>query len=677
MNTAEISIDALIATMEARLNTVYTDEQREFIKSFTAPTICFASPGTGKTTTAIGGLITAELGCHIPGQNIYALSFTKMATAELCVRHRKALDKLGVPAQMVNFRTLHSLCSKILEDNFHLLGMSSMKPSGPMPLHKAVRLVEDMSREKGHALTPDMAKKVVLAVRDLNSSLIFDEDHVLTKKSYKDTHVDFNLFTALRKDLFDYCLLTEIIPVDHIILYTLKLLTEHPEVSKDFKSKCKIMLVDEAQDFSLLHLRVISLLTDCLVMIGDMKQQIYAFNGACQEIVQRYYELYPTANTLELNQSFRCHDEILNYANTIITPNGWGNDNVKGIGDGGAVQLSNMLSLSELADQFSDDYESNHHDFTRDVMFLFRNNASAIPIAEQLYQRRVPLRVNKHISVLELPVLKELLEILTLCRNPYNMNYVGALAYLIPELRTFKIVQESPFYKMVVKSGGSVFEVNYMFHDPGTGSAAMSLLSDIAEDIKQGKPVRDLLNKLYPMYAEQWLNKRLWMLEYSPAYYIGLVQDIVRDKTFDKFVADESAKAQFIKECNEKSKGIRCYTMHAAKGLEADDVYILDSEEGIIPNLSKLNQLVKSGCGMDAAREIRNERSLCYVAITRARDNVYIVYNKTPAAMIVGENPYTSFDDMYREQSMQSDDIDAFNDFVGGRIDTNFGGGGY
>lgn len=669
MEQQSFSEDAFISLLEVKLGIQHTEEQKMMIKHFDKPCMCFASPGTGKTATAISGLLNAELYKHIPGENIFALSFTKMATAELCVRHKKAGDKLGLPVQTPTFKTLHSLCAQILSENYRLLGMTHYNTSGSIPLKNGVELVENLAREKGNVITSQTARNVVLACRSLNSSMIFDEDHVVTKKCFKDTHLEYKFFSELRKDLFDYSVYSETIPVDDIMLYTLELMTQHPEVSEEFKKKCKVLLVDEAQDLSLLHLRVISLMTDCPILIGDMKQQIYAFNGACQDIVDQFYRLFPNAGKLYLNQSFRCHNEIIDFANKIIIPNGFGNDNVKGVGEGGSVHLIADLSLEELATKYEEDYyKTNNHMFSRNTMFLFRNNASAIPIAEVLFRHKVPVRVNKYQPATELPVIKEMVEMLNLCRNPYNLNYVGALAYLIPELRTYKNVQDSPFYVMLKKNPVSVFEVNYIFKDMGMGSSAMLLLSDLSEKIRQGATVQTLFNDMWKMYYDRWVHPREWMMEYKPPYYINLVKDLVKSKTFDKFIRDEADKKAFIEECVAKNRGIRCYTMHAAKGLEADDIYILDANEGLIPNLSKLEELTKANCNMDAAREIRNERSLCYVAVTRAKDNVYIVHSGVPASMFLGTDNFDSFDKLYNEYRMRSDDITAFNEFVGGTV---------
>lgn len=663
MSNQLITQPAFITSMEARLNCEYTDEQRLLVEEFDRPTICFASPGTGKTHTAIAGLINAELYKGIPGENIYALSFTKMATAELSIRHKAACEKLRIQPK-VTFKTLHALCAEILRKNYKYFGLSSLSTEKQRPLKDQVKLVEEMVSDWGEKITPQTARSVIMACQSLNSALIFDDDNVKTKMVYKDTHCDYALFKRIRRNLFALPMYTGKIPVDCIMLYALVLMMNHPEVSEEFKSQCKLMLVDEAQDLSLLHLRILSLLTDNPILIGDMKQQIYAFNGACQEIVDQFYRLFPDASTKELTRSFRCKNEVISFANRIIVPNQLTGKEATGTGDGGSVGILSELSLKDLVASWADDFKKHNNLFSRDTLVLFRNNASATPIAEELFKQQVPFRVNNYIAATELPVVKEMVEILTLCRNPYNLSYVHALGYLIPELRGYGRNQDNPFYKMCDKNNCSIFEVNYIFNDIGTGSDAMALMLELSEEISKGTCVFDLLERMWPMYEEQWLHNRTWMLEYKPAYYLNLVQSVVREKTFDKFVSDEGQKLAYIKENLERHRGIRCYTMHASKGLEADDVYILDADADLIPNLGKLDKMCKRHCEMDAAREIRNERSLCYVAVTRARDNVYIVPRAKVAPMLIGENDFKDFDNLYKSFNIVSDDINAFNSFV-------------
>ena len=663
-----ITQDAFITSMEVKINANYTDEQKELIRKFgDGPVFCFASPGTGKTFTAIGGLINAELFKQIPGENIYALSFTRLATTELSTRHQRVCDALHM-RRTINFQTLHALCRRILNDNYRLLGMQRFDTTKALTMEKARSIIEASLREWQEELSVNKIKSVVRAVTSLNAALIFDEDSVRSKMAFKECNIDYDLFERIRGTMFAYNLLTETISVSDLLLYTVMLLQKFPEVSENFKKKCKLMLVDEAQDMSLLQLRVINLLTDNPVFIGDMKQQIYAFNGACQEIVPEFHRLYPSAIDLKLTQSFRCKNEIADYATKIIIPNKVGGEDYKGTGTGGSVQIVNGLyeyglDIVGVCDRLHKEYIQNKNRFERDYLFLTRNNISLIPVMEELFKQGLPFRVNNFKPAYEVPVIQEMCEILNLCSDPMDYRNVQALRYLIPEFRPYAL-QENPYYLICKKVGCSIFDVNYTFRNPEAGTLAMETLLQVSEQMNQGATVGELFNSMWRLYYETYVRSNKWKFEAEPEYYINSVNILTR-KPYTKFIQDEIKKKSITEESERYRRGVRCYTMHASKGLEADCVYILDANSGLIPNMSKLRNMEKKDCLLDAARAIREERSLCYVACTRAKEELYIIYtSEHPAPILMQENPYGLYDSVFESNTVHTDDIKAFTTFT-------------
>ena len=172
-----ISLDTFLNDLSARVGVNYTDEQKAFMRDFTKPIISFSSPGTGKTKSAIGGLLTAELYHQVPGSNIYALSFTNMSTGELQVRHKQECEKVGIK-QTVNFQTLHSLCSRILKENYNLLGIGKLKVVSTTPIEEQADLLCNFAQDNGIAFHIWQVRPFINAVRSLNSSLIFDRANV-------------------------------------------------------------------------------------------------------------------------------------------------------------------------------------------------------------------------------------------------------------------------------------------------------------------------------------------------------------------------------------------------------------------------------------------------------------------------------------------------------------------
>lgn len=662
-----MTLDAFISLLSVKLNVKFTDEQLKFIKTLDKPGICFASPGTGKTASAVAGLLTTELYKQIPGDQIYALSFTNMATLELSVRHENACKALGV-TQRVNFKTLHALCSKILRENYQKLGMYKYETIKEWNMEDMAKTVYGAAREKNIPLDPYKARNVVKSVRALNSSLTFEQENVESKSSFIDTGLGYDDYMYLRKLMFEYDKEVGTVESNNIMLYTLELLLEHPEISEEFKSQCKVLLVDEAQDLSLLQLRIMSLLSDNLILIGDIKQQIYAFNGACQEIVGQYLRYFPDAWKLEFTQSFRCKNEIANYATKLILPNHVGGEDFKGNGDGGVVTVERGIDYQTICEEINDSYLRNKRNFPQGVLFLFRNNLSSIPVAEEFFKLKTPFRVNNYTPVTRIPVLRDLCAIVDLAGNPSSLDELPALRTLIPELRSYERFSESPIYEIMRDRHIELFDIKYKFVDEYCAERVMAMLLEVHDMYMRGALASDMFNKIYPLYYEYWLKQREKFMEYDASHYLNLAAYVVKGKTYRQLRMDEIDKAEFIKDCNDRRIGVRCLTFHSAKGLEDDIVYMVDCDEGIIPNASKFKRMVERGCLLDAAREVRNERSLIYVASTRAKKELHIHFDRNLASLFTGENEYLKFDMLYENFKPNYRDVEVFQEFYRSKL---------
>lgn len=662
MNTAA-AVETMITDMGIRLGITYTDEQREFMSDFTVPTISFSSPGTGKTKAAIGGLIIAESFHGIPGKNIYATSFTRMSTGELQLRHARDCARLGM-RQTVNFNTLHSLCLGIIRDNYGLLGMRSFSSGGETPVSVLADTLASISESYGFGLQSYKYRQIIRACNSLNSQLIFDDEHVRDSFVFKQCHVPLDVFKVLRKCLYTYAKLTGKIGTNDILLYTLEILLRFPEVSKRFKEQCRILLVDEFQDLSLLELRIVTLLSDCVIAIGDIKQQIYAFQGACTDIVDEYKKYFPSARVANLNKSFRCGSDIVEYSKKIIAPNEMGEQGFVSMGQQGSVVVDPDLQLSDLCDSIEKDYRENRNTFSRDILFLFRNNYSAVPIAEEFFKRKVPFRVNKYVRATDMPVIKEMLAVISLAVNPSDPANLNALYYVLPEMRDYKDYRQSPLYKIMQKEGCSLFEVNYQFRNAMQARRCMEMLMRIRELATTARPMRELLNTVYPVFQDVWLNDHEDRLDMPSKYYISMVQPLVQTKPFFKFIQDEAAKMQAIEDANARGIGVRCYTFHASKGLEAQDVYMLDCNMGVCPNTRQIDIMEAAGCAVEKARDIRNERCLLFVAATRAKERLIISHSGDISPLLRPYNMYAQYDILYKEHRRTYPDAEAFELFL-------------
>lgn len=652
-----------MANLSTRLGKDYTDEQRLLMANFGDSSICFADAGTGKTETAVGGIAVANLYHQIPADKITVMSFTRQATTELKVRYETACKKLGM-RNKISFRTLDSMCKEVIEQNYEELGMDACKTKDTLSVESQAEFILEYSAENGISINPKRVRTVVHAIRSLNSGLIFDRKHVESKIAFHRTKMTYEDFTKLRAGVYSLSKVLDQVSVGDIPLYTLEILLRAPEVSKQLKAKNGLMVIDEFQDMSLLKLRLISLMCDKLVVIGDMKQQIYGFNGASSKIIEHYKEYYPDHFETFLTQSFRCDHKIAQYAKECIAPNKMHEENFKGVERSGKVEHhTEPFNHKEFAKKIGEEYRANNNVFPKTVMFLFRNNQSAIPIIESMYQERIPVQVNKYTPAHQIPVIEDLVALVELVRKPQDPTLLWILNKIVPEFQHYSKVEDNPIYRIMRKEGLDFFEVNFNYRDGYQGELLKTYLLKAKELYAQGEKASTIMNAVYVPYNELYLKRRGMYLENEPEYYMRLVAPMLKEKGFQQFLTDEMNKVRFLKEWSDRHEGVRCYTFHASKGTEADIVHILDADEGIVPNTKKIQDVIDIGAHMDAAREIRNERCLVFVANTRAKEELHIYSQGTLSALFTTNNPYAGLDAIYESTEETFEDIKAFEEF--------------
>lgn len=655
---------AFIIQMSVRDKKEYTEEQIEFMSDFTKPRVGFADPGTGKTATCVAGLVVAELHNRIPADEILAMSFTRLATIELANRHELLCNKLNIKSK-VNFRTLDSMCLEIVRENYDLLGMEEVNTKESLTVEEIASYILDFSEQHKLKINPQRVRSIVWAVRALNSALIFDQDHVESSLEFKSAQVSYEDFTKIRAGIYNLNKILGQIPRGDISLYTLEILTRHPDLVAKLKKRYKLMLVDEFQDMSLLKLRLLSFLTDNLVVVGDMKQQIFAFNGASPEIVNHYREFFPNATEHQLSQSFRCDNSIAEFARMLIQHNKMGGQDFKGVDRNGSVQIHDKggFNLEAFVAGVQKSYVENRNVFDKSIMFLSRNNMSIISIAEMLFKYRIPFRVNKYEMAHQIPVIKDLVALAELARNPNNANNLHILNRLMPEFQKYETPAQNPIYKIMKKTGEDFFKINYNYQNMQWGELLVHSLIEAREAYLRGETAGKVFNALWPAYEAIYLSKHAFFLENEPKYYLNIVRDIVNAKPLQKFLSDEVEKARWTEEWTLQNEGIRCYTFHASKGTEADIVHIIDADQGMIPNVKAIDRAIKANCALTAARDIRSERCLVFVAATRAKEELHIHTSGTLSSLFTEFNEYAALDAVYEANTITYNDVSKFEEF--------------
>lgn len=649
--TAEEQAD--IAIIEHYIGKPYTNEQKEFIRDFRRDIISFSNPGTGKTHTLVGGIIMATQ-CHgVDPNRIFCMSFTNAAVEEIKGRYKYLTEKTRT-RRGCTIATFHSLAAQIMRDAY-----PTMRPKDSSNTEDTIlEMCEYMETLEFFDYNADkmLAKRILKVIETLNSSFIYEREHVEKTYDFKKLDIPYDEFEILRRKWFQRGIVQDTISPGDIPQYCLFALLSDEQIARKWLGKYDIMIVDEFQDLSLIHLQILSRVAKTLIVVGDMKQQIYAFNGSSPDIVDAYMRERPNAVVCNLTKSFRCSQKISDFATDIIKPNDSSIEAFKGWDIPSSIQFIKKENLDWSA-LLKDVGQTNTYDY----LILYRNNASVIPIIEELYSRGIPYRVGKgrSVSAVDIPVINSMCTLVNAAWHPYDYEAVRKALRLFPEFRHLGYNQ--PVISAMQSSGKSFFDVKFKYQNQSSLEIIQAMLL-ASNRIKDGKSAGVILNGMREIYRKYIYPKEWFMLAYEEEYYLNMAAHVCNGRTYPDMIAREEKKKIRANECSLAGYGVRCYTIHSAKGLEADKVFILDCEEGLFPNAKTMKDKVDRKCFYEVATDIRAERNLLYVALTRAKTDIVVSYVNTPSLLLTdpGNDLYTSYDRIYKEQHKIYDDTNAF-----------------
>lgn len=642
--------------IENKIGSPLTDEQRELAIDFTTDTIAFANPGTGKTHTLTAGIILSQIYHKVPSDRIFCMSYTNAATDEIKARYRRLAKKMNT-SRDANFGTFHSLSRQILKSAYPDIQVVSD--------YNYDDAISDMTQYI-QSVMPDYQfnkKKVwniIKAIDNLNSCFVFDEDHLRTKYTFRMLGMTTGEFQQLRRLWFERGNISGEITQGDIPLYCLYALIKKPDVIKQWVGKYQIMIVDEFQDLSLLHLEILNRVASTLVVVGDMKQQIYVYNGACSEIVDAYYKARPNARKCVLTQSFRCNQAIADLASRVIAPNLSEDAGFKGrpgTEDMKEPQVVDYVDRRNI--DWSEVFKDTTPDTLNDIMILYRNNASTIPIIDELYSQKIPYRCTKFVKVMDIPVLSTLCDLVNAAWCPTDLTYARKALSHFPEFR-YQRYNIGSYIKSMRDNRMNIFGL-YNQLDLDSSRDVLDAMKEAANRIMNKKSAGNVIVACKTVYDRYMKADEFYPNE--DTYYYNMAAGICNNMTYPEMVQREIDKENRALECLNADMGIRCYTMHSSKGLEAKSVYLLDVNEGLFPNTSTLDKKLKKDCDYDASLDVRSERNLLYVAITRAKDSLTVSYSNGSLATLLSNpssNAYRKFDSIYEKEHTLYDDVSAF-----------------
>ncbi len=589
------------------LNTL-NDEQKKAVMHLNGPCLVLAGAGSGKTrvlTTRIAYLIDNG----IPSYNILAITFTNKAAKEM----KERVETL-VPGNYAFLGTFHSLGVRILRENSKECGLES---------NFTILDSDDVL-----SLIKRIMKNKEIDPKELASSYVRNRISFIKNENLSPREID-NLFNTIsEKRVLDiYQTYQELIhknnsvDFDDLLVLPVELFKKYPEILDKYQEKFKYILVDEYQDTNEVQYQFNKLLASKyrnLFVVGDANQSIYGFRNANFRNILNFEKDYKDAYVVTLESNYRSTNNILECANCVIRNNKERKElNLKGtIGDGVKTQYitceNGKMEALTIIDEIKKLYNQGY-DY-KDIGILYRTNGQSRLLEEVFLKENIPYNVVGAYYFYQRKEIKDLLSYLKLINN---QNDDIALRRVINEPK--RGIGEKAIENLsneATRLGSSMFDAI----SKGRELAFKELILDMIkaqDNLSLTEFIDYVIDKSgmkESLTSEKSLENdlRLDNLEEFKSVTASF-EERTGSVNLSDFLEEISLVAD-ISEHKEEKDAVTLMTIHSAKGLEFDCVFLCGMEEGIFPH--------QNSFGSDA--EIEEERRLCYVGITRARKVLYL-----------------------------------------------------
>ena len=588
-------------------------QQIEAVKHINGPMLVLAGAGSGKTkvlTSRIAYLI--EQGVNI--DNILAITFTNKAAKEMKEREIKLI---GYDAKSIQISTFHSLGLKIIKENYARLGYKSnfVILDSDDTLTVVKKIMKDLN------LNPKFYN-----ARDIRNKISSAKNELMDPEQYSKVEFDSNIIEVYRK-YNKKLLINNSVDFDDLLILPIKLFRQYPDVLKYYQDKYKYVLIDEYQDTNEAQYIFSKMLCNNhknIFVVGDNDQAIYAFRGANYKNILNFEKDYPDCKVIMLEENYRSTQNILDAANSVIKHNKmrkdknlWCNNDI-----GSKVKYIKTDSDKEECAYVSEKIKELHDNNVSydDIAILYRTNAQSRLIEEEMLKNGIPYRIVGSFYFYNRKEIKDLLCYLRLINN--HDDDVSLLRVINTPKRGIGDKTIENLTNLATEKGISLFEAI----ESGKELTFKNMILDMekkCESMTLTEMVDMVLNDS-GMKAEYEGDKsleseiRLENLEEFKSITKGYEEEYGVISLTD--FLNEVAIVSDVSEHQDSTNKVSLMTIHAVKGLEFDNVFIVGMEEGIFPHYNSINE------GTLAA--IEEERRLCYVAITRAKKNLWMLNAK-------------------------------------------------
>lgn len=613
------------------------DAQKTAVTTTSGPLLLLAGAGSGKTKTLthrIAYLLAHE---SIWPNQILAVTFTNKAAKEMRERLAKLLDQQITRSFMPWMGTFHAVCVRILRQHGNEIGIASN-----------FVIYDDDDRQglikqamKELSLSADMVKPraVSAAISSAKNEMVGPEEYaeVAQFPFQKSVAKLYARYEQRRKE-------AGAVDFDDLLLETVRLFRDSPKTRNHYQAQFRHILIDEYQDTNAAQYAIMKALIGPdknICVVGDDWQSIYSWRGADFKNILGFERDFPGAAVIKLEQNYRSTGAILEAAHNVISKNIERTEKKlwTTAGAGAPVQVQGVYDETEeagvVATRIAAQIAIGARSFG-DFAVLYRTNAQSYALERVLVQQRIPYQLVGGVRFYDRKEIKDVVAYLRLLYQPHDRMSFSRIVNVptrgigVTSLEKFLIWQSqsdmdilsalvnaeqiatlTPRARQALSGLGELLRRVQVKNELGVGP------SELIEELLSATGYRDMLLDGSPQAEEREANLGV------------LVSDAKSYASLDDFL--EEVALMSSTDVGSTESAVTLMTLHAAKGLEFPVVFMVGMEEGLFPSMRALEE---------GPRQLEEERRLCYVGMTRAREELYLLY--AGSRLQFGQRSYTT-----------------------------------
>ncbi len=622
------------------------EQQKKAVTTTEGSLLVLAGAGSGKTkvlTTRIAYLVKEK---KVHPSSILAITFTNKAAKEM---KERVLSLLGVQTYEIQISTFHAFGLSIIRKHYDKLGYK--KNFTILDGEDSLTVIKKIIKQRG--LDPQFYNpRQIKSIISNNKNSMVDVNQYSNLAYSEFSKIVLQIFKSYEENLFR----GNSLDFDDLLLLPLTLFKQEPSLLKEYQNQYQHLLIDEYQDTNevqYLLAKKLSAHHKNICVVGDESQSIYAFRGANYRNILNFEKDYKNSKVILLEENYRSTQNILEVANDIIKNNTekkekhlWTANE-----EGSKVvyyQAFNerdeaLYVLGKIEELLEEGIEG------KQIAILYRTNAQSRVIEETLLQANMPYKIVGNVYFYNRKEIKDLIAYLKVIHNPNdNVNLLriintprrGIGTKAIEKLSNYAILKNCSLYEAIKEGKEKVFK--NLIEEIKKESQDLTLTGLVDLVLEKSGLEEKYINKK-TMEAELRLENlyefRTITTEFEKKY--GII-------SLEEFLYEISLVAD-IEEYKDNNEAVTLMTVHSAKGLEFDYVFVVGLEEGIFPHVNSYQK----------DNQIEEERRLCYVAITRSKKKLWLVNAKRRTLYgLTKSNPPSRFINEINDENLKNESLE-------------------